>query len=216
MDKRVHIIQHALDLFAKNGLTDTSVDSIASYAKVSKKTIYFHFRSKEILIREAFSWKMSGVSQAVDEVIEMDLPAIDKMGKYLQVICDKISDISIKAFYDLSQLKSLSKNAANEYMKRAVFIRFNKLLEQVKHEGYFKSGADIGSALMTYWNMLSPFLFMDLKKDVPNDLKNGLSLSDILRKQLTNLYKSFLTSDGVERLDNIINEKNLRPHADSN
>ena len=112
VDKKVYIIQHALELFAKNGLADTSVDRIASYAKVSKKTIYFHFRSKETLIKEAFSWKMSGVSKAVDEVIEMDLPAIDKMGRYLYVICDRISDISIKAFYDLSQLRSLSKKCS--------------------------------------------------------------------------------------------------------
>ena len=51
--RRDHIIDVAIDLFCEHGFHATGVDTIMRAAKVSKKTLYNHFRSKDELILAA-------------------------------------------------------------------------------------------------------------------------------------------------------------------
>ncbi len=51
--RRDHIIEVAIKLFCKHGFHATGVDRIMREAKVSKKTLYNHFRSKDELILAA-------------------------------------------------------------------------------------------------------------------------------------------------------------------
>lgn len=50
ISKREQIVTEALKLFYRDGFTATGVDKIISEAKVSKKTLYNHFKSKDELI----------------------------------------------------------------------------------------------------------------------------------------------------------------------
>ncbi len=49
-DRREHLIDTAIRLFAERGYHATGIDLILEEAGVSKKTLYHHFRSKEELI----------------------------------------------------------------------------------------------------------------------------------------------------------------------
>ena len=53
LSKRDQLIQTALELFAKNGIHATGVDSIVEQSGVTKKTLYAHFHSKEELVMAA-------------------------------------------------------------------------------------------------------------------------------------------------------------------
>lgn len=53
--KRDAILDAAIDAFIETGLESTSMDQIAEKASASKRTVYNHFSSKEILIEEAFN-----------------------------------------------------------------------------------------------------------------------------------------------------------------
>ncbi len=48
--KREQLIKTALELFAKNGIHATGIDTIVEQSGVTKKTLYAHFRSKEELV----------------------------------------------------------------------------------------------------------------------------------------------------------------------
>ena len=50
LSKRDQLIQTALQLFAKNGIHATGVDSIVEQSEVTKKTLYSHFRTKDELV----------------------------------------------------------------------------------------------------------------------------------------------------------------------
>lgn len=207
LDKKAHIIQSAFALFSKNGIRDTTVDEVAKYAGVSKKTIYMTFRSKDNLVREAFAWKMGGLAGSVDQLIESDLPALEKMVKYIEVICSQISDISLKTFADLNSYSVFSQNASSEYLKRAVFIRFNRMLEQAKAENHIGEGVDIGATLMTYWNMLSPFLLMETAKEATDVLNKNITLSQILTQRLIQLYREILVTKSMSMLETQVSQK---------
>lgn len=53
-NSRQAIIAAALELFSANGYASTSVDNIAAAAKMSKGLIYYYFKSKEEILRDAF------------------------------------------------------------------------------------------------------------------------------------------------------------------
>ena len=50
VSKREQIVTEALKLFYQHGFTATGVDKIITEAKVSKKTLYNHFKSKDELV----------------------------------------------------------------------------------------------------------------------------------------------------------------------
>jgi len=50
LSKREQLIKTALELFAKNGIHATGIDTIVERSGVTKKTLYAHFRSKEELV----------------------------------------------------------------------------------------------------------------------------------------------------------------------
>jgi len=50
ISKREQIVSEALKLFYQHGFTATGVDKIITEAKVSKKTLYNHFKSKDELV----------------------------------------------------------------------------------------------------------------------------------------------------------------------
>jgi AcrR family transcriptional regulator len=49
--KRLHIMDTALELFAEKGFSSTSINMIATHASISKGLIYNYFESKEELIK---------------------------------------------------------------------------------------------------------------------------------------------------------------------
>ncbi len=50
--KRQQILDAAAQLFASQGYTNTSLETVAAAAGVSKQTIYSHFSSKQEVLRE--------------------------------------------------------------------------------------------------------------------------------------------------------------------
>lgn len=63
-DHRQHILEVAAELFYKNGFRATGVDTVIAKAKVAKRTLYHHFKTKDDLIASVlkmrqelwFSW----------------------------------------------------------------------------------------------------------------------------------------------------------------
>ena len=50
-DKTNNIVEKATTLFMQNGLHSVSMDDIASYSGISKKTLYETFQSKEMMVK---------------------------------------------------------------------------------------------------------------------------------------------------------------------
>ncbi|MDR4487994.1 MAG: TetR/AcrR family transcriptional regulator [Nitrospirales bacterium] len=51
--KREQLLRTAVELFTKNGIHATGIDTIVEQSGVTKKTLYAHFRSKEELVLAA-------------------------------------------------------------------------------------------------------------------------------------------------------------------
>ena len=64
-DMRDQILHVALELFTKQGYDKTSLREIAERLEVSKAALYYHFMSKEEILRAL----LAGIPRAFDELI---------------------------------------------------------------------------------------------------------------------------------------------------
>lgn len=70
MDHRQHILDVAADLFYKQGFRATGVDTVIAKAKVAKRTLYHHFRTKDELIAAVLEMRQQIWFAWMDEELE--------------------------------------------------------------------------------------------------------------------------------------------------
>ena len=109
--KRQDLVDTAIELFSAHGFHATGIDRIAEEAKVSKKTMYHHFRSKEELIIAALKQHdglfRNGFMKAVDK--QAETPYERLLG---------IFDVAQAWFSDNKFFGCIFINAIGEYSER--------------------------------------------------------------------------------------------------
>jgi AcrR family transcriptional regulator len=106
--RREHLIDTAIKLFAKHGFHATGIDTILAAAGVSKKTLYRHFRSKDDLILAALR-KYDGIFRN-NFMHEVEARAVAPKDRLLAVF-----DVARAWFEDNSFYGCIFINAVGEY-----------------------------------------------------------------------------------------------------
>ncbi len=82
--KREAIIAASIEAFHNNGINETSMDTIAQLANVSKRTVYNHFDSKETLVAQIFKEMWQKSQTLSEQVYQTDLPLDSQLISLLQ------------------------------------------------------------------------------------------------------------------------------------
>lgn len=86
VDKREHIMNTAVSLFAKNGFEGTSVRDIASAADVNLAMINYYFGSKEKLFESIVDFTASSTRAMLDELnSNSNLSSMQKIEKAIEI-----------------------------------------------------------------------------------------------------------------------------------
>jgi AcrR family transcriptional regulator len=83
VEKREEILKASSHLFAQFGLRKTSVDEIASRARVAKATIYKYFHSKEDIFIAVVNQEAAALIEAMQRATEKGTAAREKIRAYL-------------------------------------------------------------------------------------------------------------------------------------
>ena len=121
--KRTAILEAAAAEFQAQGFRDTSVDRIAEHANVSKRTVYNHFESKEILFREIVRAMLAEQGDASTVSYERDRPLKEQLIELLQNDAELLRD---EAFINMTRVllaesfstPDLARTAFDEAMKK--------------------------------------------------------------------------------------------------
>lgn len=76
-EKEKRIIEAAMKLFAKKGVTSTSIQDIANECDISKGSFYIYFKSKDALLLETFKYHFELIHSKMEEVKKQDLEPRD-------------------------------------------------------------------------------------------------------------------------------------------
>ncbi len=115
--KREHLLRVAVDLFNEHGFHATGVDLVMTAAKMSKKTIYSYYRSKDELILAALRYH-DGVFRN-DFMSRVERKSPDPMGRLLAIFDTAEDWFRSPTFYGCFFV-----NAASEFPEADSPIRF--------------------------------------------------------------------------------------------
>jgi AcrR family transcriptional regulator len=191
-EDREKILKHSRKKFHREGFYKISMDEIASELRVSKKTIYKHFPSKDKLLEEICSDTSCEVMKIIDVIIDGKDDVVVKFVKILNMHSNFTMNISDKWLRDLTIHAPLIKKNIDEMKNKQINIVMKKLLEQGKKEKLienYPSPIIINTFTASLMSVLTPEFLIN----------NKFSMHDAFKITYEMLLNGILTENGKEK-----------------
>lgn len=138
MKEKEIILKYAGDRFHKEGFHKISMDEIATQLRISKKTIYKYFPSKDKLIESLIDRHCEEHMKNEIKIIEQDVNVVKKIIQMIQFNLNEFSKLSEKWISDLQIHKPELWNKYMQFKNTKHFNHFKKLFVQGKKEKLLK------------------------------------------------------------------------------
>lgn len=137
MDEKQKIIEFGEEKFFKEGFHKTTMDDVASELRMSKKTIYKFFPSKEDLVRAIAKHFMNGVKNKIIASISTDNNAIEKLEALMKVLASTSHKISPRMLDEMRRHLPTLWTEIDNFRAEMMFGNITKIIDQGKAEGLF-------------------------------------------------------------------------------
>jgi AcrR family transcriptional regulator len=138
---RMMLVEVARQLFAQNGVMDTTMNDIAIASQKGRRTLYTYFRNKEEIYMAVVESELQIVTTTLQTVIKLEVEPQEKIETFINTHFDVFKDMVIRNgslhaqfFRDIMEIEKLRRKLDR---KEAV------LLAQILMEGQEKGVFDI-------------------------------------------------------------------------
>ncbi len=138
LEEKKNLLNSIADIFLAKGFYKTTMDEIASDLRVSKKTIYKFFPTKEVLLNLVIHGMVFSARKQFRKIVDQDKPAIDKLVMVTDFFLSLFSKINYSIVTDIQKLGPQFWNKVERLREREIYNNFGKLIEQGKKEGSIK------------------------------------------------------------------------------
>ena len=136
---RAKLVDVARQLFAKNGVDDTTMNDIAVASKKGRRTLYTYFKSKEDIYMAVVESELEMLSGAMEKVAKLDIAPDAKILRLIETHLDSIKMVvfrngTLRAdfFRDIWRVEAVRKN-----FDRTETKLFRQVLTEGKEQGIF-------------------------------------------------------------------------------
>jgi AcrR family transcriptional regulator len=136
------ILEAATDRFMAAGLYKVTMDEIASDLRMSKKTVYKFFPSKEILLQAIVHALMKKVEGEVQGVIASDKPLEEKLTTLLTFVGKVMRKFSRPFMTDVQRFAPSLWKEIETFRRERVLSQLQQMFRQAKKEGAFREDLD--------------------------------------------------------------------------
>ena len=180
----------------KYGFHKTTMDEIAKELRISKKTIYKHFSTKDELIRAVFVRIRNDLGGQIEAIINGDGDAIIKLYKISQLFSKRIATISSKWLSDLQFYAPDIWQEVNDFRTKIMQKNMTLLVEQGKSEGLindFPTNIILGVLISSAQGVVNPefVLHNNISMGKAGELVLEIVFSGILSKKGKKLFKQY-------------------------
>jgi len=141
--KFVAILDRIVDLFFEFGIRNLNMDDISSHLKISKKTLYQYFKSKEDLIEHLFAYDSFKWNQKISEIKISEINAIDILLQVSIFIYDEMSRLNPKLKFEMKKYYEPIFNRFMIEKQNHIFNQMSKNMQKGKAEGLYRDDFDI-------------------------------------------------------------------------
>jgi len=199
MNQKKTILNEGFFIIVKEGIRSFTVDRLSATLRISKKTIYSLFSTKEILIDKIIKSKLCEIDKVMNDVfIKNDCPikCFYEINKYhikmaTDIDVSKLIELKVKYPYVWSRIEKHRKNEL-EIVK--------KIIKKAKTMNYLRSGLDSNLVSKLYVNIIDKTFQPEFFIQQNMTYKETINLfADIMANGIFN-------DNGLELLDKIYEE----------
>jgi AcrR family transcriptional regulator len=137
MEDHNKIIEQTEEKFFRDGFYKTTMDEIASDLRISKKTIYKFFPSKDDLVKAIAKYFMTRLKSTILPALNSEKNAIEKLGDLINILAKVSEKISAARMEELKRHYPSLWNEIDSFRTEMMFGNITKVIEQGKKEGLF-------------------------------------------------------------------------------
>jgi len=178
------ILDIAAQLIARYGLKKFTVDEIAAELKISKKTIYQYFNSKEDIIKEYFEVTVASDKESVQRELNSNKNFLEKI---YSIICSNHQYRLPIALLNEAKLFYPDEWKKIEELKQFKLDTIKNLLHQAADNNILKQDANF--AVLTQMLDEISDMFIDYKFLIENKLKTSEAINEAFKIILQGILK---------------------------
>ena len=137
MKEKDKIVEYGEEKFLKEGFYKTTMDEVASELRMSKKTIYKFFPSKEDLVIAIAKHFMKKLKSKIVPALSSNKNAIEKLEELIQILAGVSEKISTKRMEEMKRHFPSLWNEIDKFRTEMMFGNITKVINQGKSEGLF-------------------------------------------------------------------------------
>jgi AcrR family transcriptional regulator len=137
MEEQNKIIEHTEEKFFRDGFYKTTMDEVASELKMSKKTIYKFFPSKDDLVLAIAKFFMNKMKSQILPALSTDKNAIEKLADLINILAKASEKISTKRMEEIKRHYPGLWIEIDRFRTEMMFGNITKVIDQGKKEGLF-------------------------------------------------------------------------------
>ncbi len=137
MEDQNKIVELTEEKFFRDGFYKTTMDEVATELKMSKKTIYKFFPSKEDLVKAIAKHFMERMKSKIVPALNSDKNAIEKLAELNKILTKASEKISSKRMDEIRTHFPTIWNEIDNFRTKMMFGNITKVIDQGKAEGLF-------------------------------------------------------------------------------
>ena len=195
------IIDQSLKIIFNEGLRSFTVDRLSSIIRISKKTIYSIFATKEILIDKIIQYKLLSIDKEIETILNKNKCPIKSFYEINQLHIKISSDVDIDKLVELKIKYPKIWSRVEDNRKNKVDM-MNQIFSKAAKMGYVRNKSTIDSVSHLYMNIVNRTFQPDFFYQEDLSLKDTIDLfADIMAKGIFN-------NKGIDILESIKKENN--------
>ncbi|MGE5432851.1 MAG: TetR/AcrR family transcriptional regulator [Syntrophomonadaceae bacterium] len=195
MEDKEKILVFSRDKFFREGFYKTSMDELARELKMSKKTIYKYYPSKENLIEEVVDNLTKEYSQKISQVLERNIDAVSKIQELLGILSSLFLKISDQWLKDMQYHTPHLWEKIDTFRTRMMYNNIGKIFLQGEKEGLFEE-RPVELLLVIFISSLRAIVNPDFL------LNNKFSHTEAVEQAFHILLNGILTDKGAKTFNN--------------
>jgi AcrR family transcriptional regulator len=187
------VLKIASEKFMESGITKVTLDEVATELRMSKKTVYKFFPSKDDLLHAVVRLLLAGVEREVTAIVNSEESFDKKMTRLLALIGRMVRRIGRQFQSDVQRVAPNLWKEIDTFRRERILVKVKQMFEQAKREKFFRDDLDVELFYLVFINTVQGIMN-------PKTLsENSFSAEDAFRGIIRIIYEGALTEEGRKK-----------------
>jgi AcrR family transcriptional regulator len=199
-EEKRKLLKNITEIFFSEGFYKTTMDDLASELRVSKKTIYKYFPTKEYLINMVIHGLVFTVRSEFKKILSKDTTSVEKVVEISNVFISMASRVNVNKILEIKKLGPQFWSTIEKLRAKEITTNFGKLIVQGQKEGYIiPVPAEV--ILAVFISSIQTIITPDFI------LKHEFTFKQVGQMLLEIMFNGVLTKEGKIIFENLKTEK---------